>query len=67
METGLGAKLRAYDMNASTRLINNRNVVKAEHIIEPLVAVADGADIPGFPQTVNQINTMTGKSIQNFL
>ena len=29
-------------------------------MIEPLVAVADGADIPDFPETVNEIMAMSG-------
>jgi len=47
--------LKAYDANAATRVVNNNNVVKPNHDIEPLLDVATGTPIPNFPTTVNQI------------
>lgn len=60
METRLTQQLQAYDANASTRLVNSQHVRRLEHVIEPLVTVADGADIPDFPETVNEIMAMSG-------
>ena len=53
-------QLRASDRNAETRIVNYQTALKPEDAVEPLVAVADGADIPDFPQTVNDIVVMPG-------
>jgi hypothetical protein len=53
--TEMETRLTGSDTNASTRLVNNRNVIKPTHDIEPLVTCHDGADIPDFPRTVNDV------------
>ncbi|KAK3934226.1 hypothetical protein QBC46DRAFT_347871 [Diplogelasinospora grovesii] len=55
------------DTNATTRLINNRNVAKPEHIIEPLNAIDTNLEIPNFPQTVNDIMRLSTAEANNIL
>jgi hypothetical protein len=54
-QTSIITSLKAYDTNAVTRVVNNNNVTKPNHDIEPLLDVVTGTPIPNFPTTVNQI------------
>jgi len=55
VQTSITTSLKAYDTNAATRVVNNNNVAKPNHDIEPLLDVVTGTPIPDFPTTVNQI------------
>jgi len=55
VQTSITTSLKAYDTNAATRVVNNNNVAKPNHDIEPLLDVVTGTPIPNFPTTVNQI------------
>jgi len=58
--------LQAYDANASARLINNHKVRAPTHEIEPLVDVRNGAAIPHFPETINQLMDLERMSLVPF-
>ncbi|KAK0631497.1 hypothetical protein B0T14DRAFT_4222 [Immersiella caudata] len=55
VQTSITTSLKAYDANAMTRVVNNNNVAKPNHDIEPLLDVATGTVIPDFPTTVDEI------------
>ena len=55
LQTSITTSLKAYDANAAARVVNNHNVAKPNHDIEPLLDVVTGTPIPNFPTTVNQI------------
>lgn len=47
--------LQAYDVNTSARLINNYNVRTYTSAIKLLINVCNGANIPYFPTTIDEI------------
>ena len=63
VQTNITTSLKAYDTNAATRVVNNNNVAKPNHDIEPLLDVVTGTPIPNFPTTVNQIMNLQRMSL----